>query len=857
MKHFIYLLSSMVRRAPLAVLIGSLVLTAVFVFFIPQQERATGSQGFSPDSAEFAAYQKVTEVFESTSEESVQVLVSAESGDLISAEGIRVYLETIYAIDSSRAAEMYGDRPGGDVIGFLDPTIIWLAENGIAPLSATDEQVKQGFVESMAELPSSSALEFLVSSRSDLSEPRVPTGLIVVYLNTNVLDEADGDVFDQLSDVELDLADAVRAVSNGDVSVEPFSFTLLFSDTEAFQSEIGRLFATAFLVILAILGYVFWIHPKGRLSRWAALRRASADVAMALGVIVLSIIWMNGIGVLLGPGYLGFIGPSNEMLQMIPILLIGLGVDYAIHLTARYREEIGAGSDVVNSATKATRTVGVALVLATVTTAVGFLTNLVSPIGAIADFGVLATVGIGSAFLLMLTFVPAIRILLDRRAERAGRLPVEAMGHSSERALPRLMGAASVFAERVPALMLSIALVAGGLGAWGFTRLDTTFSFTDFVPKGSPLLSTFEDLTDEFGGGFGEVTRVLIDGDVATVAAYNALWMATNDINNTPDVVILGERALADSPLKVIYDLVIPPEAGGDPALYDAAFAEQAAGLGLEADLTVAPGTNVAALYAAAEEAAPDAMNRVLVSEEGAYRYIAVSIGTEAGEQRAMELRDNLAADFASFDSIAGVSAVATSDYIVTRGVVEALRASQALSIVLTIAAAMALLMVTFFVESRRPFLGVITILPVGLVVLWVFGMMTVSGISFNPVTGMIASIAIGIGVPYSIHITHRYQEDRIRCDSPEEAIRHTMTHTGGALAGSGFTTVAGFGILVTSSLGPFQQFGQVVTYAIGFALVAAVLVLPSMLVLWDRWHRRRGEEAVDARAVEESLAVD
>jgi len=855
-KRFIYLLSSLVRRAPLAVLIGSLVLTAAFALFIPQQEQASGGGGFAPDSAEFVAFQTANEVFASTSEDPVQVLVKAESGDLLTAEGIQVYVAAIEAINGSRAAELYGGRPGGDVVGFLDPTIVWLAENGIDPSAATDEQVKQAFVESMAELPSSSALEFLLSSRSDLSEPRVPAGLLIAYLNTTSLDEGVGNISEQLGEVESDMADAVRAVSNGDVSVEPFSFNLFSADTGEFQREISRLFATAFAIILAILGFVFWIHPKGRLSRWAALRRASADVAMALGVIMLSVIWMMGIGVLLGPGYLGFIGPFNEMLQMIPILLIGLGVDYAIHLTARYREEIGAGADVVDAATKATRTVGVALVLATVTTAVGFLTNLVSPIGAIADFGVLASVGIGSAFLLMLTFVPAIRILLDRRAERAGRLPVEAMGHSAERALPRLMGAASVFAERVPVIMLSIALAAGGLGAWGFTRLDTTFSFTDFVPQGSPLLATYDDLTEEFGGGFGEVTRVLIDGDVATVAAHNALWVATNDINNTPDVVILGERALVDSPLEVLRSLTVSPEAGGDPATYDAGFAETASDLGLMPDLTVAPGTDVAALYTAAEEAAPDAMSRVLASEDGAYRYAVMSIGTEAGEQRAMELRDNLAQDFDAFNSVEATTAVPTSDYIVIGAVVEALRASQALSIALTIVAAMALLVITFFIESRRPFLGVITILPVGLVVLWVFGMMTVSGISFNPITGMIASISIGIGVPYAIHITHRYQEDRIRCDSPEEAIRLTMTHTGGALAGSGFTTVAGFGILITSSLAPFQQFGQVVAYAIGFALVAAVLVLPSMLVLWDRWHRRRGEEVVDVHAVEEALAA-
>ncbi|HDL42094.1 MAG TPA: hypothetical protein ENG98_03690, partial [Actinobacteria bacterium] len=171
---------------------------------------------------------------------------------------------------------------------------------------------------------------------------------------------------------------------------------------------------------------------------------------------------------------------------------------------------------------------------------------------------------------------------------------------------------------------------------------------------------------------------------------------------------------------------------------------------------------------------------------------------------------------------------------------------SQVSSLFLTIIAAMTLLVITFAIEARRPFLGVITILPVVLIVLWVFGMMSLTGIPFNPVTAMIANIAIGIGVPYSIHITHRYQGDRDKAESAEVAIRETATHTGGALAGSAFTTAAGFGILVTASLLPFRQLGLVTVYAIVFALLASVLVLPSMLILWDRWHAKRGHSAVN-----------
>jgi uncharacterized protein len=161
-----------------------------------------------------------------------------------------------------------------------------------------------------------------------------------------------------------------------------------------------------------------------------------------------------------------------------------------------------------------------------------------------------------------------------------------------------------------------------------------------------------------------------------------------------------------------------------------------------------------------------------------------------------------------------------------------------------------------FAYEQRRPGLGVIAIVPVGLVVLWTFGMMAATGIPFGPITASIAALAIGIGLPYAIHVVHRFTEDRARHDTVDEAIRSTVRHTGGAMAGSAFTTIAGFGILVTSSLLPFRQLGAVMVYAVGLSLVAATLVLPSILVLWDRWHRRSATAVVELPAADELVAA-
>jgi uncharacterized protein len=202
------------------------------------------------------------------------------------------------------------------------------------------------------------------------------------------------------------------------------------------------------------------------------------------------------------------------------------------------------------------------------------------------------------------------------------------------------------------------------------------------------------------------------------------------------------------------------------------------------------------------------------------------------------------------------VSAIATSDNIIGDSVVNELTASQSTSLFITVGVAALVLMISFFFESRRPVLGLLTIAPVALVVLWTYGLMYATGIPFGPVTATIAALAVGIGVPFTIHIARRFQEARRANGEMDTAMRQTMRHTGGALAGSAFTTMAGFGVLISSSLVPFRQMGQVTAYAIGLSLVAAVLVLPSLLALWDRWHRRRGDQLIGSEALEEVSSV-
>src|SRR5690606_11980346 len=133
-------------------------------------------------------------------------------------------------------------------------------------------------------------------------------------------------------------------------------------------------------------------------------RRTFVDMLITLLTILMAIGMMQGTGVLFEKA--GIIDAFSVVTQVVPILLIGLGVDYGIHLISRYREELGEGHGVDEAMGISIGTSGVALILATLTTVIGFLTNITNPVPALKDFGILAAVGIVYSFLLMMLFVP-------------------------------------------------------------------------------------------------------------------------------------------------------------------------------------------------------------------------------------------------------------------------------------------------------------------------------------------------------------------------------------------------------------------------------------------------------------------
>ena len=857
MKLLTNFFSSAATKRPLITILVVLLLTGFFGYMAGQAEELSTSFGGELDTPEIQASSKLGEYFQTSGSQSVfQIIISGE--DVLTVDGYLAWQEINKAVSESEIYPYLVKDQGGAVQGFFAPVDFAKAFSPAINVAAmSDEQFKQLYNQANSQMPAEfkAFASALLSSTYNEDLTTASAGLAIVTIDSSLIVQdfggSDGAFIEQPR-MEVALADSLNEISIGGIKVSGFSFGLLLgNEGDDFLEEIGILFGQAFLIILVVLAYIFFIRPRKGFNILKSGRRTFSDLFLSLGAILLSIGWMQGAGTILGPGYLDIIGAPNQVSQIAPIILIGLGVDYAIHFTSRYREEIGSGNTIAGSTTSTLKSVGVALTLATLATIVGFLTNIVSPLPELKDFGILVSTGIFFAFFLVMTFVPAIRTLLDKRAENKNKINNDAFSSSGESVLNKVAASSGIIPKKLKVVALILLFSISGYGYFSFTNLETIFEFTDFLPEDDPVVQTLGLLTEEFGGGFGETTSVLIEGDdLATPEVHNALIESINNLAEKENIVVYAGNVAAESVIGTVGQLMVPQGAapGAPPAMPDMELIGTLGSYGVDLmsgaqgidALKVKDTGNVQGLYEYLVESDPESfLANLYFNENNKVTAQQVRITTSAGSLGAAQLRDDIYEAFQPMSTL-GVSIAATNDAIVTQSVSDLISESQFQSLIFAILASMIFLVLYYMIDIRKPFLGVITILPVVAIVMGTYLGMYFLDIPLNPVTSTLSGLAIGIGVPFVIHVTNRFRETLLVADSPVDAVRTTLKTTGGSLFGSAFTTMAGFGILMTSSLKPFQQMGQVVVVALGFALVASILILPTLLVFWANYHNKK-----------------
>ena len=183
---------------------------------------------------------------------------------------------------------------------------------------------------------------------------------------------------------------------------------------------------------------------------------------------------------------------------------------------------------------------------------------------------------------------------------------------------------------------------------------------------------------------------------------------------------------------------------------------------------------------------------------------------------------------------------MAASRSIISTTISDEITSRQTEAIITTIAVALGVLIVFFWVTLRQPALAFIAVGPIVLVLIWVLGTMALLDIPYTLTTSIVTALSIGIGVDYTIHVIHRYREEFSRTRNPEQAAIQTLASTGSALLGSALTTALGLGVLIFSPVLASAQFGVTAAITIAYALLVSILLVPPAMTIWGAYQNMR-----------------
>lgn len=137
----------------------------------------------------------------------------------------------------------------------------------------------------------------------------------------------------------------------------------------------------------------------------------------------------------------------------------------------------------------------------------------------------------------------------------------------------------------------------------------------------------------------------------------------------------------------------------------------------------------------------------------------------------------------------------------------------------------------------RMPVPFVLIGLPLIISLAWTFGITYAVLGMLNTMTSVLFVILFGMGIDYGIHFYARYIEFRSRGMTVERAIYKTYDNTGSAIAVSGLTTAFSLLVLILAKFRGFSEFGFIAGMGIILALFCMLFVLPSLLVMFEKWN--------------------
>ncbi len=510
-----------------------------------------------------------------------------------------------------------------------------------------------------------------------------------------------------------------------------------------------------------------------------------------------------GLGVLVMLAGMSISGePFNIINQILPILLIIIGMNDAVHIVSRYAEEVTHSGDRLAAAKETFRSMAVACFLTSVTTAVGFGTLVVSRTEILRRFGVTAALAVLAAYVMAMLFLP--------KAMSYARAPKKTAIASHDGGLDRGIDAVVGRALGRPRLTLLLGAIAITFGAWLVSRVTIDTMLLETFPENTPIHQQIKLLERELDGVLPYEIYLQSDteGRFDDPAILNDLDALSQWLRERPEV--LSVTSYSDVLHEVWVAYADDPEKRTAPLRSVAQVAQLASLLeGAESDPTTE--------YVTRDRTALRV--NLQVADVGSRQALILSEALEAELTRVLAPHDDVRFAFTG-DAYSG-----------SRGL-ESLISDMRSNLVLAMAIIFGIMTLLF--RSLR--LGILSVPPNLIPLIGTAAWMGARGIYLNTTTVIVFSIAIGLAVDDTIHFLSRFREELPRSRTVEEAIHRAARGSGRAMLMTSVMLLGGLFVMSRSSFVPIQWFSELMAATIGFAIIGDLTILPAMLMLfWPR----------------------
>lgn len=514
--------------------------------------------------------------------------------------------------------------------------------------------------------------------------------------------------------------------------------------------------------------------------------RSASGVILPLLTAGIAVVWTIGIMVLAGYELTMI---SNE----IPIILLAVGSAYTIHVLNRINQTRDSANNKV--VIKALSYIILPVFLAAITTAIGFISFIFgSYLTLIRDFGIFTALGISFSFLLSITVIPAIISVLPSNNKKDNITNgAEKKSLLSDKALKPLVSL--LFKHPKYTLIAWGALIT--LSIVGMSQIKTSVNMADYFKKDNPTRVSEDIMQKKFGGSLP--VFVVFKGDMQNPDVLRTMMKTENYMKKFPDITT----------------------------------AQSVADLIEEMNNVMGEGKKIPDEKAKIEQLwflldGQDIMPQLVTAtrDEGIIQSKFASV-----ESKSMNNFVKYMDKFIKENSTNNCKIEITGMPSVYEKLNNSLLRSQFSSLVLAII--MVLLIVGIMMRSFAQ--GVYATIPILSTIAILFGFMGFTGISLDIATVLVASIALGIGIDYSIHVITHYNHVFKETGDIKIALEDTIMKGGKAVVINVISVAAGFLVLLFSQIVPLQNFGALVALSMVGSGLGALTLLPVILILADR----------------------